>query len=272
MSARFHVPARARRQRNDLMVASFVLALTMLGIDSTPAWALVIEFNGGATTISDNGVGDLNPTAGILDFNTTVGLYQVQGTVDLSAGPNVISLIGTPTASVRLTNFTAEALGSSLPALGIKFYDAVAGTFPSLVGADSIDAYAAHATGAPIPPGNDLLLDWQGYIDGWPIFPYSPGSPPYPSPFVPPFSPPVPYTVVTQGSSTFTGPFTNPVISAYLTIQLGSLGDQFILQSSAEIGFVPVPETSTLVMTGLGGFAILMTRKKSFVRRMLTNG
>lgn len=267
MSANPHVRARADHGFGNLLATSFVLAVSMVGGIPTNAFGLVIEFNGGATTISDNGIGDLNPTVGILDFNTTVGLYSVQGTVDLSAGPNVISLIGTPTASVRLTNFTAEALGSSLPALGIKFYDTVTGTFPSLVGADSIDAYAAHVTGAPIPPGNDLLLDWQGYVDGWPIFPYSPGGPPYPSPFVPPTSPPVPYTVVTQGPSTFTGPFVNPVISAYLTIQLGSLGDQFILQSSAEIGFVPVPETSTLVMAGIGAFAILMMRRRNLVRR-----
>lgn len=267
MSAKSQAPARASYWRMNALITVMWLTIAMLVVIPSNAFALVIEFNGGATTISDNGIGDLNPTVGILDFNTTVGLYSVQGTLDLSAGPNVISLIGTPTASVRLTNFTAEALGSSLPALGIKFYDTVAGSYPSLVGADSIDAYAAHATGAPIPPGNDLLLDWQGYIDGWPVFPYSPGGPPYPSPFVPPFSSPVPYTVVTQGSSTFVGPFNNPVISAYLTIQLGALGDQFILQSSAEIGFVPVPEVSTLVMAGIGGLGLLWLQRRSIARR-----
>jgi len=261
MFTRFCPAARAVMMSSHASCWIVSTVIAVLIATTSPAHALVIEFNGGATTISDNGIGDLNPAAGILDFNTTVGLYKVQGTVDLSAGPNVISLIGTPTASVRLTNFTAEALGSSLPALGIKFYDTVAGTYPSLVGADSIDAYAAHATGAPIPPGNDLLLDWQGYIDGWPVFPYSPSGPPYPSPFVPPLSSPVPYTVVTQGSSTFAGPFTNPVISAYLTIQLGSLGDQFILQSSAEIGFVPVPEVDTFVMAGLGGILLFSIRR-----------
>lgn len=231
------------------------LLFAALLVARSDAQAVQIDFGGGALTVVDNLAGDSNPATGIIDFNATVGLYKMQGTVDTGAGPNLISLIS-PAASLRLTNFTAEALGNSLSPMIIRFSDVLPGTYSAITAADAIDAYAAQAFGAPIPPGNDMLLDWQGYVDGWPIFPYNPGSPPYPSPFVAPFSAPVAYSVVTQGPSTFTTPFNNPVFEAILTITLGSTGDQFILQNSAEIGVAPVPEASSLALMGIGSLGV----------------
>ena len=38
-----------------------------------PASAVVIDFNSGALTITDNGIGDTNLAINVIDFNTNVG-------------------------------------------------------------------------------------------------------------------------------------------------------------------------------------------------------
>ncbi|MGD9646755.1 MAG: PEP-CTERM sorting domain-containing protein [Pirellulales bacterium] len=229
----------------------------------TQARAVTIDFGGGGLVINDNGVGDTNATIGIIDFNTTFGGYKLSGTVDTAAGPSIVSLLGSPSAALRLTNFTAEAVGTPGP-LGLQFYDTVAGFFPSVTGADSLDAYVGHATGAPVPPANDLILDWQGFISGVVITGVSPGPPPYPNPFLPPASAPLPYSLVTHGPTAM-GAFLNPVFGAYLTFQLGSNGDQLILPSSGEVGVHLVPEPSTigLLATGVSGLFLLVFRRRA---------
>ncbi|MBX9788572.1 MAG: PEP-CTERM sorting domain-containing protein [Pirellulales bacterium] len=255
-AARYFAPISGRR-------LPFLLVALGLLLLPPVAGAVSISFNGGALIINDQGIGDTNTTVGVLDFNTTVGGYKVAGTVDQTAGPSVVSLLGSPTAALRLTNFTAEAVGAP-PQLGIQFYDTVLGFFPSVTGADSLDAYVGHATGAPVPPGNDVILDWQGFVSGVIVPNVSPGPPPYFNPFLPPSSLPLPYSVVTHGPFPL-GAFINPVFGAYLTFQLGSNGDQLILPSSGEVGILAVPEpTSTMLMaTGLGLLALVIGRKRS---------
>jgi hypothetical protein len=260
--------SRRLRAARLALIATCLFCVFILG--ARHAKAVAINFNAGALIITDNMVGfDSNAAIGIIDFNTTVGGYSVQGTIDTATGPNLASILS-PNASLRMTNFTAEALANAPPALGMQFYDTAVGTYTGITGADSLDAYAAHATGAPIPPANDLILDWTGFVSGATFGPPSPGVPPYPNPFVPPSSPPLPYTVVTHGPFAIPGTYINPVFGAYLTIQLGSLGDQLILQSSADTGFAAVPEPATWVLFSVGmlGLAVLRRTKLNTRRRV----
>src|SRR5262245_15668221 len=116
MSARSVLLARSRSLyphsvRSVRSLLGILAALATLQIVS-PAGAVSIDFNAGALVINDNLAGDSNPLVGILDFNVTVGGYKMAGTVDQTAGPSVVSLLGSPSAALRLTNFTAEAVGS----------------------------------------------------------------------------------------------------------------------------------------------------------------
>jgi hypothetical protein len=208
---------------------------------------VVIDFNSGALTITDNGVGDTNLALNVIDFNTTVAGYAVQGTVDLGSGPNLANLISVPQGSVRLTNFTGQATANGLGPLDIQFSHQVTGTYTNINAASALDAYAAHASGAPISAGNDLITNWQGFVSGAIITGVTPGPPPYPNPFVPALSLPLPYSVVTQGPTLFPS-LVNPVVGAYFSFDLLSAGDQILLYTSGEVGFAPVPEPSTLAL------------------------
>jgi hypothetical protein len=220
----------------------------LLGV--RPASAVVIDFNSGALTITDNGIGDTNLAINVIDFNTNVGGYALQGTVDLGSGPNLASLISVPQGSVRLTNFVGEATANGLGQLDIQFSHQATGTYTNINAADALDAYAAHATGAPIAAGNDNIITWQGFVSGALITGVVPGPPPYPNIFVPAFSPPLPYSVVTHGPTLFPS-LVNPVVGAYFSFDLRSTGDQILLYTSAEVGFAPVPEPSTLALFGI---------------------
>lgn len=225
------------------------LASPLLGTNT--ASAVTIDFNTGALTINDNGAGDTNLAVDIIDFNTIVGGYLLQGTVDTGAGTNLTNLIGVPNGTVRLTNFTAEATAPGLGQLDINFSHTVAGTFLGVIAADSLDAYAAHATAAPIPAGNDSITVWQGYVSGIVITGVTPGPPPYFNPPVPASSPALPYPVVSHGPMPLTPLITNPAFGAFLSFDLQSTGDQLLLFTSAEVGFSVVPEPSTLVLFGV---------------------
>jgi hypothetical protein len=117
-----------------------------------------------------------------------------------------------------------------------------------------------------VPPANDLILDWQGFISGVTISGLLPGPPPYPNPFLPPSSAPLPYAIVTHGP-TFMGAWTNPVFGAYLTFQLGSNGDQLILPSSAEVAvhLVPEPGTVALLASGMAALSLVVRRRRARV-------
>lgn len=253
------------------VVAAAAAACAVCGL-LRPAQALEISFNGLALVITDNSIFDSNLAFGIIDFNATVGNYQVSGTLDQVAGPSVVSLIGAPTASLRLTNFTAEALVAAPGQLDIQFTDTVAGTYFGITAADSLDAYVGHATGAAIAAGTDQIVVWQGFVSGAAINPTAPGAPPYFNPALPAASVPLPYSVVTQGPVTFAPTFINPIFGAYLSIDLGGLGNQFILPSSAEVAFVAIPEAGSLALSGLAATAAVAVPLGRRLRRRPASG
>lgn len=246
-----------RWHRTDKRVLAFG-AIGLLLVSMSSANALTIDFNFGALVINDQGVGDLNPAIGVLDFNTVVGNYSLVGTIDLLAGPNQTALIGTPNANLRLTNFTAEALIGSPGQMDIQFSHVFAGTFTGITAADSLDAYVGHATGAPVPAGQDQICQWQGFVSGQITTPVNPGPPPYFNPFLPASSIPLPYPLVTHGPTPIAGPLTNPAVGAYLCFDLQGVGDQLILYTSAEVGFAAVPEVSSLLLMGVAGSGLIV--------------
>jgi len=254
MSAAAVTSFRTHARRLGVIRHVTILSLLLL-LATAPASAIDIIFNN-ILTISDNGAGDLNAAANILQFNTFMAGYQMAGTIDLLTGSGQSALIGSPTANVRMTNFTATAVGTPPNPMFLKFQHQFTGSFPTIVAGDSLDARASHATGAPVPAGVDNILDWQGFVDADSIFPLAPGVPPFPNPALPPSSPPLPYTVVTHGASTMPNSYNNPTIGAYLTFQLGANGNQIELPSSAEVGFVAVPEPSTFALAGLGAVGV----------------
>lgn len=247
--------ARERRRQLSCKVGTVVLA----ALTTAPAAALEVFFQWGtgSLTITDNQFGwDTNNTLGIIDFGPIIlPEYTVQGTVDLGSGSNLASIIGTPSASLRLTNFQAEATVVPQYPLRVGFREFLTGTYSNLIGGDVLDAYVDHAFGSAIPAGQDEIIFWQGYL-GILTFPPPFGpNPPIPNPFLPANSPALPYPTYGHGPYSLPGTYTNPLLGADLYFYLGGQGDQFILLSSAEVGLRIVPEASTLTMiaTGVAG-------------------
>ena len=261
MSAAAVTSSCPRARRLGVVRHLTILSLLVL-LSAAPVSAIDISFNN-ILTINDNGAGDLNAAANILQFNTFMAGYQMSGTIDLLTGAGQSALIGSPTANVRMTNFVATAVGTPPNPMFLKFQHQFTGSFPTLVAGDSLDARASHATGAPVAGGVDNILDWQGYVDGDSIFPLAPGVPPFPNPALPASSPPLPYTVVTHGASMMPNSYTNPTIGAYLTFQLGANGNQMQLPSSAEVGFVAVPEPSTFALAGIGAVGVFAMYRRN---------
>lgn len=225
----------------------------LLASMATPAKAVMtVNLNLGALVIVDNGPFDTIVTAGAIGFVQTIGNYTVGGTVDMGVGPNQVTLLGTPSANLRLTSFVAEALVNNAGSFTIEFSSDIPGTFTGVLGATSVDPYVGHINGLAVPAGQDSITGWTGYVSGQLITTPFPGPPPYFNPFLPFLSPQLPYTVFGHGPSPVPpGTFTNPVLGGILTFDLGGAGDQLILYSSAEVGISSVPEVGTFVMMGV---------------------
>jgi hypothetical protein len=88
----------------------------------------------------------------------------VQGTVDLGNGSNLASIIGNPSANLRLTNFQAEASVVPQYALRVGFREQLSGTYTNLIGGDVIDACVDDAYGSAVPAGQDEIVFCRGIL------------------------------------------------------------------------------------------------------------
>jgi hypothetical protein len=73
-----------------------------------------------------------------------------------------------------------------------------------------------------------------------------------------------PYPLYGHGASVMSilpGALIQPTLTGDLTFSLGGPRNQFILTSSAEVGFVPEPSTAVLLGAGCGALAILRRKR-----------
>lgn len=254
--------------RHAFSVRRLVRSIALGGIASiaalataTPAAALEVFFQWGtgSLTIVDNDKNwDTNNTKGVIDFGPIIlPDYTVQGTVDLGSGPNLSSVIGTPSASLRLTNFQAEATTIPQFPLRVGMRENLTGTYSNLIGGDAIDAYVGNSFGSAVPAGQDELVFWQGYLGILTFGSANGPNPPIPNPLLPANSTPLPYPSYGHGPWALPGTYTNPLLGADLYFHLGGQGDLFILYTSAEVGFTIVPEPSTLALALTAGGALV---------------
>lgn len=239
------------------------LALVLGCLSATPAWAQMQIMFDGSTTITDGGAGDLDfLTNGKIDFSGIYGNagYQVSGTLRESppwaVGPTISQQLAAPIYSLTLTNFVAEALGTSIlnTTMALRFNsDPFAGFHPAGTAIDSLVAEVGSATNSPIPAGTDSVITLMSIIadtSGTQITPPTGAPLPMGNPFHPgPGTTPYP---VTGNGPTLTPPFVNPVIYGLVEFELGGVGNQLLMPSSLEIGFSPVPEPSTVSLLVVG--------------------
>jgi hypothetical protein len=198
------------------------------------ALEIFFQWGSGTLSITDNSGFDNNATTGIIDFGPVIlPEFTVAGTLDLGSGPNLSSVIGNPSASLRLTNFTAEAIIPPQFPLRVGFRETLNGTYSNLIGGDAIDAYVGNSLGNAMPAGQNTLDFWQGYLNLLTFPPPFGPNPPIPSPALPAKSAPLAYANYGHGpSALMPGPYTNPILGADLYITLSNPGEQFILFSS----------------------------------------
>jgi hypothetical protein len=228
-----------------------------------PAANLLIDIDG--LMILDNGAGDLDPNIDKIDFaqiSANAG-YLVQGTLQLSPawppGPSVGGMTPPAIGALTLTSFTAQAISTSTlgATLAIRIRGDVPGSFGTGTAEDWISAEIGSASNTPVAAGTDVLQIWNcavydnaNYV---PIQPLSSGlipqgNPAHPGPGTTPY-------VLSGHGPTPTPAFSNPTIDGLMVLSLGQFDDQFILPSSAEIGFNQIPEPGT---AGIAGAALAL--------------
>jgi hypothetical protein len=245
--------------------------------------------------INDNLAGDLDPTPNRIQFDSlaptpnnfaTASGFDAQGVVELSNVAGALAAQLNSGQALVLTQFVADMPASASPGVfNISFEHTFGPAIPGGgTAADILVAFANDGTGSPpyltgggaIPllTGEDVIVNWQGYVDNVPI--------PNPTTPLPPL-----FNVAglntaytTHGHATtsplFGGVVFNPILRGDLSFFLGGPRNQFVLLTSAEVGLedlgdppvVPVlPAAGAAVLTAaLLGVATLRLRRPRAIR------
>jgi hypothetical protein len=240
--------------------------------------------------INDNLAGDLDSTVGRIVFDslsaspngfTTNSGFDAKGVVETSNVAGALAGQLNSGQSLVLTQFVADMPAAASPGVFNIQYENTFG--PAIPGggtaADILVAFAndgtgwpPYATGAgaiPLLTGEDVIVNWQGYVDNVPI--------PNPTtPFPPLFNVAGLNTAYqTFGHATtsplFGGVVFNPILRGDLTFYLGGPRNQFVLLTSAEVGLEdlgdPAPTVPVLPAAGLAVLTMALVATASFQLR-----
>ena len=226
--------------------------------------------------ILDGGVGDLDfSTINRIQFDslapfpdgfTTFSGFDAKGVVELSNVAGALAAQLNSGQALVLTNFVADMPASASPGtFQIVFEHNYNFTIPGGgTAADALVAFANDGTGwppygtgpgaIPLTAGEDVIVSWQGYVDNVPI--------PNPVPIPPIFNLPglnTPYTVLTHATNTplFGGIVFNAILTGDLIFFLGGSRNQFVLNTSAEVGLEDLPNPALVPLLPAEGIAVL---------------
>lgn len=248
--------------------ARLCLVLSAMLLAPTIATAQFATVTVDGLIIDDNTANDLDLTVGVVEFNsvtsgwTTFSGYDFSGRVELVPGASAtIGLVGGDV--LRLTDFVAEVPTGGAPGIPVVVtfqYDYPA---PITTGGDAedlINAFSDDSTGTALTAGEDSLNRWQGYVAtvaGFdPVPTLSIGS--LPTPNVAGLN--QPYAPVGHDGLTIAAGDEIRGFRGELEFTLGGVNNQFLLYTSAEVGYTPIPEPTSLALLGIGG--LIITRRR----------
>jgi hypothetical protein len=237
---------------------------------------LLIGFDNGPLITDGSGLdidGVINDQI-IFGGNYGTAGYWVSGTVRQSpawpVGQSLSGYVPPITGGLTLTNFVAEAVAGSLigTPLTVRYKGDYLGAYAAGTAVDTLDAEVGNSASSPVPAGTDVITYYQSAVfdnfSSVTILPATGGVIPLGNPFHPgPGT--TPYAVTGHGPVAVPA-MTNPTILSSFQIILGAANNQFILPSSAEVGFtselVPEPGSTTLALLGGAGLAVAAARSR----------
>lgn len=241
-------------------VVGVASSVPLLAAAAGPAYGinLLIGFDNGPI-ITDGSALDIDGIVNdqiIFSGNYGTAGYLVSGTLRQSptwpVGQSLSGYSPPITGGLTLTNFLAEAVpGSAIGApLTVRCTGDFTGIFTAGTAVATLDAEVGNSLFAAVPSSTDVINVYGAAVSdsfsSVTILPATGGVLPLGNPFhAGPGT--TPYLVTGLGPVAVPS-LTNPTISSFFQIVLGGADNQFILPSSAEVGF-----TSQPVHSGTGG-------------------